>query len=272
MAAMANFAKVHYRFGIVSALFVLLMAITGITINHTDSLDLNQRYVQSEWLLDWYNIAPKSNVITFHNNNIYATQIDKRLFLSLPKQTGKEIAHIASTLKGIVAYGNLIVVATSSEILLLTKQGQLVERITSQSNQWNELMSIGLVRINDKDKISIKTTTGIFHADSELSEWKPVSVGTQTSWTTRAALPAASIKQLLQLYRGKGLTVERVLLDVHTGRILGSWGVYVMDAAAIIFIFLAITGVTIWIRRRKKLRQRLAVTTNVPENECAESA
>ena len=45
------------------------------------------------------------------------------------------------------------------------------------------------------------------------------------------------------------LTFERVLLDLHSGRIFGRAGPLVMDAAAVLFIALALTGFWMWLRR-----------------------
>ena len=54
--------------------------------------------------------------------------------------------------------------------------------------------------------------------------------------------------------RGSGLPVERVLLDLHSGRIFGKPGVYVVDAAAILFLVLAASGVWLWGKRRASAR------------------
>jgi uncharacterized iron-regulated membrane protein len=46
----------------------------------------------------------------------------------------------------------------------------------------------------------------------------------------------------MQTYRRGGLPLERVILDLHSGRIVGDWGVYVVDGAALLFLALVITG------------------------------
>jgi hypothetical protein len=44
--------------------------------------------------------------------------------------------------------------------------------------------------------------------------------------------------------------VQQLLIDLHNGRILGHFGVWLMDLAAGILIFLALTGIWMWGRRR----------------------
>ncbi len=63
-------------------------------------------------------------------------------------------------------------------------------------------------------------------------------------------LPTGLEQDLLYLYRGKGLSLERLLLDLHSGRLLGNAGVYIVDVAALLFIFLALSGSWMWWRRR----------------------
>ncbi|MBK8959481.1 MAG: PepSY domain-containing protein [Proteobacteria bacterium] len=47
---------------------------------------------------------------------------------------------------------------------------------------------------------------------------------------------------LAEVYRGSGVSYERVLLDVHSGRLFGRVGVWVVDAAAVCLLALALTG------------------------------
>ena len=47
------------------------------------------------------------------------------------------------------------------------------------------------------------------------------------------------------------LSLDRLLLDLHSGRLFGKTGVYLMDAAAIGLLLLSITGLIVWLRRRK---------------------
>ena len=43
-------------------------------------------------------------------------------------------------------------------------------------------------------------------------------------------------------WRGRGLTVERLLLDLHSGRILGEAGPLLMDLVAVFLIVLSLSG------------------------------
>ena len=42
------------------------------------------------------------------------------------------------------------------------------------------------------------------------------------------------------------MNLEQILLDLHSGRLFGSFGVLVMDLAAILLVVLSITGFVAW--------------------------
>ena len=71
-----------------------------------------------------------------------------------------------------------------------------------------------------------------------------------------SAAPAANLRpELEEAYRGTGLTLERVLLDIHAGRIPGATGVFLVDAAALLFLVLAISGLWLWARHLVNARR-----------------
>ncbi|HED18424.1 MAG TPA: PepSY domain-containing protein, partial [Gammaproteobacteria bacterium] len=46
----------HRYMGVGAAAFMLVIAVTGVLLNHTEGLQLDSRHVQSNWILDWYGI------------------------------------------------------------------------------------------------------------------------------------------------------------------------------------------------------------------------
>jgi uncharacterized iron-regulated membrane protein len=54
--------------------------------------------------------------------------------------------------------------------------------------------------------------------------------------------PSQSITWFTPISASTQITIERVLLDAHSGRLLGWWGKYLVDAFAIILSLLLISG------------------------------
>ena len=56
---------------------------------------------------------------------------------------------------------------------------------------------------------------------------------------------------IVRHYRGNGMSLERILLDSHSGRIFGTAGVIIYDILALAVGFLAISGLVLWLRGRR---------------------
>ena len=50
----------------------------------------------------------------------------------------------------------------------------------------------------------------------------------------------------------RGLTVERVLADVHSGRIFATTGTLIMDAVAVFMIVLSLSGFVLWLQHSRR--------------------
>jgi hypothetical protein len=59
---------------------------------------------------------------------------------------------------------------------------------------------------------------------------------------------------LKEQYRGRGLSVERVIADLHSGRVIGIVGPFVMDVVAVLLIVLSLSGLLLWLRPRGSQR------------------
>ena len=99
----------------------------------------------------------------------------------------------------------------------------------------------------------------MFYSDTDMQTWRqyPYSGG---YWSGSDKLPGNLERTLIRKYRGKGLSLEKLLLDLHSGRIFGGAGVYLIDLSAIIFIILAVSGWWLWLKRRalqKKINSSL---------------
>ncbi|MGD2138685.1 MAG: hypothetical protein PVF08_10545, partial [Gammaproteobacteria bacterium] len=55
----------HRYFGLVTALFVVILSITGLALNHTGELQLDARHVRSDTLLDWYGIHVPDTLVSY---------------------------------------------------------------------------------------------------------------------------------------------------------------------------------------------------------------
>ena len=109
------------------------------------------------------------------------------------------------------------------------------------------------VGITTDNMLAVHAAHGYYRTDADFVTWNE-SGEIDAKWAGKIVPSSELAARLQHEYRGNGLSVERVMLDIHSGRILGEWGVYLMDGAAIAFLVLAASGIWLWGKRRASAR------------------
>mgnify|MGYP001550929394 CR=1 FL=1 len=236
----------HRRIGLLAIILVIILSITGIMLNHTESLKLDEKYVDSSLLLSWYGLQPSGEAVSYDVGDHVITVLDNLIFFnSYPVGKSEQTFH------GAVKTEQLIALAFDTEIVLLTSDGELVERMPT-GHSFSDIQRIGI----KYQRPVIETSGPLYYvADEHILDWDAVTAENIT-WAKKITLGETKLKVLLESFRGRGLTQERVVLDLHSGRIFGEYGVYVMDAAAIALLWLSCSGLWVWWSRRRKLRKK----------------
>ena len=230
----AQLHKLHRRIGIIVVVFVILLVVTGLLLNHTGRLGLDRIYVQSEWLLDRYAIGPSGDEQAFMTGDNRVTRIGDRIYFNTT-----ELATGVESLVGAVTVEDVVVVAVKDQLLLLTTDGAVIERLSGHEGVPAGMKAIGT---GAGSRLVIDAAHGYYVTGVDALEWEKSSTA-DAAWSVPAELPEKLRAELLQAYRGRGLSLERVILDLHSGRFLGAFGVYVIDAMALLFLCLGITGI-----------------------------
>jgi len=158
-------------------------------------------------------------------------------------------------LRGAIVFQGMTLIAAGDVLALYTPQAELVDTLSNDHFSANGIEKLAILRNSNPVMLS---GTSYFTVDENFSQIVPLkSLADDTVFTEPQVLPEAISKAISQDYLGEGLPLERILLDLHSGRLFGKIGVYVMDSAAVLMIVLTITGLIIWIRRiwRKSRRQ-----------------
>ncbi|MGQ0658545.1 MAG: PepSY domain-containing protein [Chromatiales bacterium] len=240
-----TFHRWHRRIGLIAALFVALLAVTGLLLNHTDAYEFDTRYIRAGWLLDLYDIHAPGEAMSFRAGRHWLSLVGNRLFMD-----GVLLSERAERLVGAVELDELIAVGVDDALLLLDDNGELQERLGNAEGVPAGMQTIGS---GSDGRLVIKAVHGEYEVDIDALQWRQ-SEQAAVSWS-KPQVPDNDLRaRLVDAYRGKGLTFERVLLDLHSGRTFGRYGTYVMDGAAVLFLALAVTGLWMWWRQSRKRR------------------
>lgn len=232
--------KWHSTTGIGAAIFVVFLCVTGFLINHARLLGLDRHYVSEEWLLDWYDIHPKGPPVAYAAAGNWIVRIGDRIYFNRT-----ELPERSERLLGAVSVGTTVFVALRDRIVLLDGQGVVVEVLRGTEGVPAGMRAIGIA---GPEGLVVRAAHGDYQPDLDALTWNERD-SIEADWSAPADPPAALLNKLLRLYRGRGLTLERVILDVHSGRIFGIPGVLAMDLAALVFVFLAVSGAWLWFYR-----------------------
>ncbi len=237
----------HRYVGVTAALFVLILSTTGVALNHTETLQLDERFVTTGTLLDWYNIQPPKGPPSFRIQSDWVSQWDTRLFLN-----ENLLGEFPGALLGATRVDDIIIVAVPGRLMLFTPAGELIEELVGRQGVPAGMRRIGLLA---DGRVATRGAHGIYMADANFLTWEETDQAVDVSWSSPQALPGEIYIKVARQYRAHVLPLERVILDLHSGRIAGTAGVFIMDAAALLLIFLALSGTWIWIFRILKQRR-----------------
>lgn len=239
----------HRRIGVAVAAFVVMFVVTGIAINHSADWGLDKKPLRQAWLLKHYGIPSpvlRSFPLNSQQETVWLSQLGDGLYLA-----DTQIGSCDSSLLGAVAVSETVAVLCAGRLQLFTPSGEKLDDISE---------SLGLPESVDalasfEQAVLLRSSNGVIAFDPRslmFSALHPEKV----QWAVPALAPPAVQRSLLDQYRGSGLSWERLLLDLHSGRLFGAAGVLIMDLAAIALLLIALSGVWVWVTKPGRWQRR----------------
>ncbi|HZR69909.1 MAG TPA: PepSY domain-containing protein [Burkholderiales bacterium] len=230
----------HARIGFAAAVFFLLLAVTGVIANHGDVLGLDGARVHSEWLDRWYGIAAEPPRAVFRAGSHELVAANGRWLLDA-RPAGDERPQPL----GFVELGDVLIVACSGSLYLLRGDGRLVDRLEGRALPAVPIESVGA----DGGELLLRTPAGTF-ASADAMSWQSAR-DANVSWSAPVALSGAERERYAALLT-PGIPMQRLLLDLHSGRIAGRYGPLAVDAIAVVLIALAASGAWMFASHRRR--------------------
>lgn len=229
----------HKRVGVVAAAVVVMVAITGLLLNHTSELELGKQSVRWDWMLSHYG---------YQRPQLTSYQVDGHWVSgdgsgTVYLDTGS-VAQCRDDLVGAVRTERLLVVACRSELLLLDHAGGVIEKLGRTYGMPTPIDQLGLCQ----GEVCLAISGRVIQADFDRLLWTPVDHA--VVWSQPGLLPKDIRRPLVDDQLKTLLSWERVMLDLHSGRIVGSVGVWLVDLCALLLLFLSLSGFVLWYQRR----------------------
>lgn len=234
----------HRYVGLLVVLLVVVLALTGIALNHTEELQLDERFVREAWVLDWYGIRAPETSTAYATPLAPVTLLGRQLYIGNRPLTGEY-----DRLIGAEAIQDMLITAVDDRLLLTGPEGELLADLTALDGVPTGLRRLG----RDQDgRPVVAASTGYYRPDADFIRWERLPTSEHDiTWAQPQTLAPERRLALEHAFRDRVLPWERVLLDLHSGRVFWPYGIWVMDAAALLMLFLAASGVLVWLNRKR---------------------
>ena len=229
----------HRRFGLIACLILLILAITGVLLNHSSKLGWDRTPIDFDWILSSYGFNAPQHYRSIEISGHYWVLFGDQVFYD-----DQVVSRCSAPWHSLLSKEELVVAACRSQVTLFDADGTLLETVHALPKP--DLKSVGSVvgergllldysdqqYLMDLDSLEITTTS-----DQILIPHKSVTIPDELHASLRSAFIV------------EDLTWERFLLDIHAGRWFGGWGWIIMDLGALILISLSLSGVAMYVLR-----------------------
>ena len=229
--------RIHRWMGITVSLFVVFLVLTGWALNHTAELGLARISVHTPWITAWYGLRGEvpTTGYTASGHWLIATENDALL-------DGKPAPFKLRDPIGMAATSEFIAIASRDRLILLDTQGRLVDELGAAQLPTVPITGIG----THQNQIVLRAANN--YASTDGAQWTPFAG--DASWS--AAQPLPPDQQAFAKQLAPALPLERIMQDLHSGRILGDFGPYLMDAVGLLILLLAASGLWMFFRRPRR--------------------
>lgn len=223
----------HRALGIASTLIVIVTVLTGLALNHGDALDLPRRHPHNALVDKLYRQSAVGLPDGYATARGFVTQLGAAVYLD-----AKALATHDAPLVGALVQDDMLLIAYRDGLVQYDGAGQVVENYAALDGLPPPFTQLG----HDAKSLVVGTASGPLYFDVEQGAASAVPKQAMIEWASATSSPPALAATLADVYRGSGVSYERVLLDLHSGRLFGRVGEWVVDAAALCLLTLALTG------------------------------
>lgn len=243
----------HGRAGLFAFAFLIWLALSGILLTRSVELGFDTARVDWPWLARLYGLHAEPPGNGFPANGHWLAQThDYTLLDGKPLQT-----QIPAPL-GMVAGGDpkdgLLFVAASESLILLDALGQRIDELRAPILPSSGIRRIGVLKANPQI-IAIQDLDAFQSAD-EGNTWTPVQPA-EVQWANPTALSEPQRQQLLP-YAKPRIIVEQLLIDLHSGRLFGPVGAWLITLVGFVALVLSVSGIWMWWRLQQNRKRNAA--------------
>lgn len=229
----------HRWLGLVAAIPLLWLSISGLLLNHAAFLGLKESEVSTGWILKKYNQVPEGDPRGIQVGDRKVSQWGKLLFLD------HEDLQLNGNLVGGVAVKNRLVIATDERVAIVNGSGEMELDLDELSLPPLPVEGVGV----EGQQLVLRSAGEIYRFSDDFLSFEEAEISLST--TSLSLLEDGARDELESAIRTRNaMPLSRVILDAHSGKLFGLPGTLLTDLAAISVIVLTILGLRLFPKRK----------------------
>jgi hypothetical protein len=138
---------------------------------------------------------------------------------------------------------NMLVAIDEQQLYLFDTAGHLQETQNSSMGLPTDLLALAVVN----SRVWLNTKAGVYQADEQLIDWQLMEPIKAITWL----IPNPRVDaEFIQHARSAHLNWQRVMLDLHSGRLFGALTVWLWDLFALALLLVSLSGFWIWYKQK----------------------
>ena len=232
--------KLHKYLGFVFSIFILHLTITGILLTYPETFNVEETYISNFFILKKYNMDTHREVYGLRNiedevviikNNIYVNSkfIDKfndEIINILYQKKEEKIIVLSKSAIGIYYLENIDGELEINNIISLENNKKI--------KQLGLNLSGDIIFLKNDDKYYILDKNYLLKFSNEENK--------NIQWSNISTIDKKLAKYYLNIHQGKGVSLTRILTELHNGKFFGSIFTLILFFSSLSLIFLTLSS------------------------------
>lgn len=233
--------RLHRQVATAAIALVLWFALSGLLLNHAHDFGFDQQPLPATLAQTLYGAHLPAHLPAVRLADTWLVVVADTLYVDTDA-----LSACPGGLRGALELGAFRAVACADAVHLLDDSGNRVERIGAAWGLGSDILALG--RAGDGNLVVV-TGNGALCADADITALGACATPPAVSALATAELPAANRAELAQALAPPEVDIERLVHDLHSGRLFGPLARWLWDLFALTLLVLAGSGW--WLLRKK---------------------
>lgn len=242
----ASLREWHKRAGLTACFFLAWLACSGVLLTRSNQLGFDVERVDWPWLMSIYGLRAEPPRSGFADHGHWLAAAKTATVLD-----GTPLAQKIESPLGFVSIADARYVATQESVVVLDASGKQTDELRSPYLPVSTVRRIGVVV--GTSALAVQDLDAYQSSDGG-NNWTTVA-SNAVQWSAASPLSDQQRATLTPFSRPSVL-VEQLLIDLHSGRLFGPIGAWLITLVGVGAFWLAMSGAWMWWRIQKARRRR----------------